>query len=176
MTEDLLPYNSTQAERSLSLATARIGSVPVDFQKNINPDTCSAEMLPWLAWAFHVDTWDSAWTETQKRNVIRSSFEVHRLKGTVGAVRRMASSFGAGIVVQEWFQQAPAGDPYTFNVFLSVPGISAGQAASIISAIASVKPVRSQINATLIEPASLIIAANAYIRTGTFRRVETYLN
>lgn len=176
MTKDLLPYNSSKAERSLSLATARLGNLPADFQKNINPDTCSPEFLPWLAWALHVDTWDNAWTETQKRNVIRSSFEVHKLKGTVGAVRRMAQSFGAGIIVQEWFQQTPAGDPYTFNVFLSIPGISSTYAASIITAIASVKPVRAQINATLIEPANLTIASNAYVTVGTFRRVVSQLN
>jgi phage tail P2-like protein len=110
---DLLPPNALPAERALSLATARVGDVPVPLGTLHDPATCPAALLPWLAWAESVDEWDSAWTEAQKRAVIAASREVHEKKGTAGALKLAIEALGSNIGIAEWFEQNPPGDPYT---------------------------------------------------------------
>ena len=77
-------------------ATARVSSVPVLVRESWNFDTCPAELLPWLAWAFSVDEWNVEWTESVKREVLRASFDVHRTKGTLAAVKRIFAALGFG--------------------------------------------------------------------------------
>lgn len=116
---DLLPYNATDAERALANTIARISDVPVLVREVWNPDTAPASVLPWLAWAFSVDDWDSNWTDAQKRNVIKQSVYSQRIKGTIGAVTRQLAALGYTIQILEWWQQVPEGQPYTFDVYIT---------------------------------------------------------
>ena len=113
---DLLPFNAFPAERALAMATARVGDVPNPIGALHNPATCPAALLPWLAWAESVDEWDPAWTEAQKRAVIAASRAVHEKKGTAGALQIAIDALEANIVIAEWFEQLPPGDPYTCTV------------------------------------------------------------
>lgn len=114
---NLLPPNSTSTETRLAQALATLGDLPVDIRSVRNPQTCPAHMLPWLAWDFSVDAWDTSWSEAQKRSVIASSIRVHRRKGTVGALKAAVAALGYdAIEVREWFQLEPQGEPYTFGV------------------------------------------------------------
>ena len=112
----LLPPSATHAEVAISRATARLADVPPMCRQMWDPATCPPSHLPWLAWAFSVDEWDSGWTDTQKRAVINASYTVHRHKGTVGAVRRALAALGYDTELSEWFQWLPQGEPYTFGV------------------------------------------------------------
>lgn len=112
---DLLPPNATAQERALSLATARAGTVPMHIGKVWNPQTCPAGILPWLAWALSVDDWQSNWTEQQKRDAIAASVQVHRVKGTIGAVRRALQALGYEVLVDE-----NTGTPYTFRLQVDI--------------------------------------------------------
>lgn len=114
----LLPPNASAQEHALAEAIARISDVPPLVRDVWNADTCPAAILPWLAWARSVDEWDSAWSEQQKRDAVKKSLAVHKKKGTIGAVRDALAAIGVNAVVTEWFNQSPAGDPYTFNVYL----------------------------------------------------------
>src|SRR5688500_13103717 len=107
---DLLPINATPAERAMEGATSRLTDVPVPPRSMWDADTCPAALLPWLAWAFSVDEWDSSWSEAQKRASIRGSVEIHQHKGTIGAVRDAVAALGVPAQVQEWFNLSPAGD------------------------------------------------------------------
>lgn len=175
MSTDLLPPNAAPQERALSLATARAGEVRVDVDKLWNPSGCPASILPWLAWALHVDEWDGNWTETQKRQVIAASFAVHKVKGTAGAVKRMAESFGAGVLITEWWQTTPQGAPHTFTALFSIPTVSADTQTSIIDAIGSVKPARSAMTAQVVQNADLPVAVPAFARFATFDRFTATL-
>lgn len=145
---DLLPANATSGERALSNAIERAGSVPVVVREAWNPDTCPANLLAWLAWAFSVDEWDPAWTDAQKRNVIKRSVEVHRYKGTVGAVHEALGALFVDARVQEWFNQIPSGDPYTFRILLEVDQVGADQAAfaSLFNVLERTKNLRSHLD------------------------------
>ena len=48
--------------------------------------------------------WSDAWPEAQKRAVIAASPMVHRLKGTLGAVRRALAAFDLESRIVEWWQ------------------------------------------------------------------------
>lgn len=116
---DLLPSNATDQERALAETTSRISDVPVVVREVWNPDTCPSNVLPWLAWAFSVDDWDTNWTDKQKRQVIKESVYSQRIKGTIGAVTRQLAALGYEIKILEWFQQEPEGTPYTFQVYIT---------------------------------------------------------
>lgn len=116
----LLPGNATQLERLAAEALAQIQRVPVPMRDLVNPDRCPLELLPYLAWAFSVDRWDSRWPESAKRRAIRSAFLIHTRKGTIGALRRVVEPLGYLIEVVEWFNTVPQGVPGTFALKIGV--------------------------------------------------------
>lgn len=89
----LLPPSSTALERALARTAGRFN--PASIVPTLwNPDTCPPAVLPYLAWALSVDEWDHGWSIEKKRAVIREAPEIHRRKGTLGAIRRSLSALG----------------------------------------------------------------------------------
>jgi phage tail P2-like protein len=82
----LLPPNATPLEHALAKAGA-MPHRPEEIRKLWNHRTCPLQLLPWLAWAWSVDEWDTAWTEAQQRAMVGASIKLHKKKGTVWAVR-----------------------------------------------------------------------------------------
>lgn len=91
----LLPPNSSPLERAVEAATTLGIETPINTLWN--PDECQADALPWLAWALHVDNWDEAATEAQKRDAIKQSIHLHRKKGTPWAVKRALATLGVEV-------------------------------------------------------------------------------
>lgn len=116
----LLPRNGSQLERLAAEALAQIQRTPIPLRLLWNPMLCPVEFLPYLAWAFSVDRWDSKWTEATKRAAIRASFYIHSHKGTIGALRRVVEPLGYLIEVMEWWQAVPEGVPGTFALKVGV--------------------------------------------------------
>lgn len=150
---DLLPCSASPQERAISEAIARLSDVPVLVREQWNPDTCPAALLPWLAWAFSVDEWNSAWSDEQKRGAIKASFYVHQHKGTIGAVKRALSALGFESQIVEWFNDTPEGIPYTFRVAVTVDqyGAEQEQLLPILSVVDSVKNLRSHLASVGVE-------------------------
>ncbi len=142
---ELLPPSSTPLERALANTVAKVSSVPTPARDLWNPDTCPVELLPWLAWAFSLDDWDVTWTEAQQRAAVKASYSVHRYKGTIGSVKDALQALGLGVQVQEWFNQIPAGDPYTYRLLLEVNqyGVSLAQLEKIQDVVDNAKNLRS---------------------------------
>lgn len=92
----LLPSSATPQERALDLATSRVGDVPAPIREIWNADTCPADKLVFLAWAFSVDEWDEAWSDEAKRATIRDAVEVQARKGSVWSIRRVLANAGYG--------------------------------------------------------------------------------
>lgn len=116
----LLPPSASQLEQLAAQALARIERVPIPIRDLVNPDRCPVDLLPYLAWAFSVDRWDSNWSEAAKRQVIKTSYYVHSRKGTIGALRRVVEPLGYLIEVLEWWQTVPEGVPGTFAIKVGV--------------------------------------------------------
>lgn len=114
----LLPPSAIHPERAQEQASSeQITDLDTDMVRKVkNPDTCPAHLLPWLAWEFAVDSWEEAWTEEEKRQVIRDAAYVHQHRGTAGAVRRSLSAVSLPTMVVEWWEDTPRKDPYTFRV------------------------------------------------------------
>ncbi|AXA58399.1 phage tail protein I [Pseudomonas thivervalensis] len=116
----LLPSNSTPLERQAAQALAQIQRVPIPLRTLYNPDLCPLPLLPYLAWAFSVDRWDSKWTEAAKRAAIRSAYYIHSRKGTIGSLRRVVEPLGYLIEIIEWWQTVPVGPRATFRLKVGV--------------------------------------------------------
>ncbi len=150
MATDLLPPNATKLERSVSLAAARVGAIPVDVLALWNPETCPIDLLPWLAWALSIDRWDADWSDARKRAAVATAIELQRTKGTRRSVEAVLSTFDDLLHLSEWFEHG--GDPHTFEVRLPVvttDGIAGGTRASrevveaIINDVSRTKPARA---------------------------------
>lgn len=144
---DLLPSSATPQERALDDATARIGDVPVPVRQVWDADTCPSSILPWLAWAFSVDTWPSGMSVDQQREAIKASVSVHQHKGTIGAVREALSALGIGMRIIEWWQESPAGAPYTFRIELTATQdpITLESMSRVFAVVGRTKNVRSHL-------------------------------
>lgn len=147
MSDSLMPPSATIVERAMEMAAARIESVPTPARHMWNPQTCPAQLLPWLAWAFSVDEWDTTWTEAQKRATIAASYNVHRRKGTIGAVKRALGALGLDIQIVEWFQETPKEDPYTFRIALGsgAEGAPQDKLLKLLAVLNSAKNLRSHL-------------------------------
>lgn len=93
MTSSLLPPGSSALERRLAQACSGISDLNVPLRDLWNPWKCPEKFLPYLAWAFSVDSWDENWSEQEKRTVVSESFWLHQRKGTIAAIRH---------VVEKW--------------------------------------------------------------------------
>lgn len=140
---DLLPPSATSQERSLALSAGRVSDVASPLRQLWNPDTCPVEILPWLAWALSVDTWNPNWSETTKRAVVRSAIATAKYKGTKKAVKDALQALGAGVVMVEWFEKSPVGDPHTFTINIVAQDTSIEAQAAMVSEIDRTKPLRS---------------------------------
>lgn len=128
-------------------AVARVSDVQVVVREVWNPDTCPENVLPWLAWAFSVDDWDTNWTTEQKRQTIKQSIVSQRIKGTTGAVKKQLAALGYDVQIVEWFKQSPAGEPYTFEIYITANQYPLSQAdlRKILQVIDTNKNLRSHI-------------------------------
>jgi phage tail P2-like protein len=120
--QPLLPSNSTPLELQAAEALAQIQRVPIPLRTLYNPDKCPLPLLPYLAWSFSVDRWDSQWPESAKRSAIRSAYYIHSRKGTLGSLRRVVEPLGFAIEIVEWWQTTPPGPRATFALNISVSG------------------------------------------------------
>lgn len=153
MTErSLLSNTSTRLERLAAQALAEIQRVPVPLRQLYDPDACPVELLPYLAWTFSVDRWDTAWPEAAKRAAIRSAYFIHQRKGTIGALRRVIEPLGYLIEVQEWWETLPPGTPGTFALKVGVldTGITEPMFQELIWLIDDAKPISRHMTRLLI--------------------------
>lgn len=149
----LLPPNATELERALEAVGLSVLDLPVPIDTLWNPDTISADLLPWLAWSLSVESWKPYWSDVIKRNRVKTAIDIARRKGTAKSVRDVVESFGGHVEIREWWQSEPKGVPHTFTLILTVP-TQGGQEASaefvddIIAEVRRTKPARSHFTFT----------------------------
>lgn len=139
----LLPSNRTPLEQALALVSMEKPALPDVLRRMNSPETCPVEFLPWLAIQRSVDRWNPEWSEPIKRKVIRDSFEVHKRKGTLAALRRVVEPFADIIDITEWHQLEPMGEPGTFSMSLALfeSGLSEQGLADLERIIGDTKPI-----------------------------------
>lgn len=162
----LLPNNATLEETALDETVARIGDVEVPTRSIWDPETCPADILPWLAWAFSVDRWDTEWSTEQKRSIIAASLRLHKRKGTPAAVKEVVGLiFGGGDVVEPWEAFLNA---HQFKIVTTGLLESAEAYDDLIRLVDTAKPVRSWLVAVQIKrSATNPLTWASYARTGS---------
>ena len=144
--KSLLPPNASQLLRDLESVFGNSFDLPTLNRYVVNPDLAPVHILPWLAWALSVDDWSDNWSEQVRRNVIKASVEVHRKKGTIGALKKALQAFNyTNVKVEEWFEYGA--DPYFFRVFFDVkePGFDVNILPQVQKVIESTKNARSHL-------------------------------
>lgn len=141
----LLPPNATKQEVAFAEVMARTSDVPVPFAEALDPMRTSEAMLPWLAWWFSVDAWSPQWPVYVRRQTVQQSLKIHRRKGTVGALLDAISAIGVPAEIEEWHQQSPRGEPYTFRVLVNsvVTPLLKNDLQRVLGAVESNKNLRS---------------------------------
>ena len=139
----LLPSNQTKLEQALAQVSAGDSELANVLRQMHSVDYCPASMLPWLAIQRSVDRWDPEWSEAIKRKMVKDSFEVHKRKGTVGALRRVVEPFAEIIDITEWHELEPMGPPGTFSMSLALfdSGLSDTAIAELERMISDTKPL-----------------------------------
>lgn len=147
----LLPPNATPLEAAFEGAfNLRLAGLdPAGISHVWRAALCAPAALPWLASALSVDHWDPDWPLSVRRAVVAAAPQVHRLKGTVTALKVSLATIGARARITEWFQQAPPATPGTFRALALVgsrwvtgePVMSAARIEAIRRAITMAAPV-----------------------------------
>lgn len=169
----LRPPNATPLETALAHTGSAVAGIPVPLATLWNPQTCPAALLPWLAWAVSVDVWDADWPDAVKRNVIARSYDVHRTKGTRGAVAAALEPLGVSLSIVEWFQRVPAGTPHTFTIRVAAGGgVNATLYRQIVATVDAVKPVRSHYDIIVATHTAAGIGMGAVVSAASFLRIR----
>lgn len=117
--QSLLSPNATKLLKDLEAVSSKSIDLQTLNRFVNNPNLAPANILPWLAWSLSVDDWDENWSIDVRRSVIKASVEVHRQKGTIGALKKALAAFNyQNIKIEEWFNYS--GDPYHFKVSLEI--------------------------------------------------------
>lgn len=169
----ILPPNATQLERALEELTGqRIDGIAVPLRDLWSAEHCPEDLLPWLAWALSIDQWDAAWPLHIRRARVASAIAIQRIKGTAKSVIDVVASFGGNVVLREWWQTTPPGDPHTFslNVALGGQGENVPSAAfieAVIAEVARTKPARAHFEFTVALSARVAVGLRGVARPAT---------
>ena len=179
MTNSLLPPNSTRLERALVAGAAGIVVVhaPADID---DPMSCPVEVLPWLAWGLSVDSWDSDWSDEDKRAAVAGSIELHRRKGTRMSVEIVLARFDQLARLIEWHEAVPRRTPHTFDIILPMvtgAGVAAGGRRTtaafvdaIVREVSRVKPLREHMTVVQSIVTAGFVGIQGTARVMTFQR------
>ena len=110
----MLPPNSSDFESAWETLISELLHSDQPIETLYNPALCPADMLPYLAWALSVDSWNPSWPDTIKRQVIAAAPELHRIKGTKAAVIQALASLNIEADYAEWHETGDA--PGTFQI------------------------------------------------------------
>lgn len=140
MSDRLLPTGSSSLEVAAAEALATLSTMNVPLRQLWNPQICPVQLLPYLAWAWSVDRWDSGWSESTKRAVVTAARYVHRHKGTIGAIRRVVEPLGYLIRVIEWWKTNETPGTFRLDVGVLDTGITEEMYNELERLIADAKP------------------------------------
>ena len=105
-------------------------------------DELSEEVIELLAWQWSVDFYDELKSLAEKRNAVKQSIAMHRIKGTRRAVELALHMVYTSGEVSEWFEYG--GRPYYFRVcFIEPENIRTEDVDRVIRIINAVKNTRS---------------------------------
>ena len=167
-TETLLPSNETGFLKAKELAYREVIPSHVD-SLDLNPMTCSEELLPHLAQVVQVLYWSELLTVEEQRLLIANSKMLHKHLGTPFAIKKVFELLDREAELVEWFQ-AEELEPYHFKVKLfdrNFKGYSKEHIEIFELMLETYKNVRSVLDEIeLHEEQSLKLFSSAFLATG----------
>lgn len=154
----LLPVNASNLLKDLENTSLRATELETLNRYVINPNLASVNILPWLAWGFSIDAWDDNWSEEIKREMIKNTISLHRIKGTRKAVQKALEIIGIFAQIIEWWETDPKMKVHTFHVVAYLNDnldksseiiIDLNTQKRLIDLIKNVKPARSHFSLKL---------------------------
>lgn len=118
----LLPPNSTVFERNVSKIAENNSKLAINIASIARIDDVPDGFLPFLAWQYSVDSWDSNWQPSLQRSLTKKSFRQHQKKGTITAIRQILEQFGYSATFVEWYQTNPQGVAGSFTLEVELNG------------------------------------------------------
>lgn len=119
---DILPHSFTSQRENAVLAEAITEMFRYVLEQTdvLDPSNPIPEMmLDIIAKEEHLDYYDDKLSAEQKQALIRSSWSVHRKKGTAQAIEDVVSIILDKAKIVEWFEYG--GDPYHFRIEIDGP-------------------------------------------------------
>lgn len=145
---DILPQNLLAdaqiyaAARALDDELQKVTAATRDALILPRIDELSEEVIDLLAWQWSVDFYDELKSLGEKRNAVKQSIAMHRIKGTRRAVELALHMVYTSGEVSEWFEYG--GQPYYFRVrFIEPENIRTEDVDRVIRIINTVKNTRS---------------------------------
>ena len=117
----LAPINDINLKIFDEICEERFKKLDLDVLLVTIIDNLPSDALPHLAEQYHItgnEGWLQALSETEKRNLIKSSIKMHRYKGTKYAIEEIFKTLNIVGNVEEWFNYG--GKPYYFKVILQI--------------------------------------------------------
>ncbi|HBQ2522385.1 TPA: phage tail protein I [Klebsiella quasipneumoniae] len=141
MNNSLMANGSSLLEQRAAEACAVISDLSVPLRDLWDPWKCPSKFLPYLAWAFSVDSWDENWSEAEKRSVIGEAFWLHQRKGTVAALRGVVEKMGYSLSITEWWAVADPAGTFRLETDVNDIGITSRMLDELTRLINETKPV-----------------------------------
>lgn len=145
---DILPSNLIADEQINAAAQAlddELQKVTVAIRETLilpRIDELPEAVVDLLAWQLHVDFYDELKSLAEKRNAVKQSIAMHRIKGTRMAVELALHMVYESGEVREWFEYG--GRPYYFRVcFIRTETIHMEDVDRVIRIVYAVKNTRS---------------------------------
>ncbi|MYF97778.1 phage tail protein I [Candidatus Poribacteria bacterium] len=115
------------------------GDIPV--RHLWNADTCPSEMLAYLecSMSVHGDAVD--FSETQRRNFIKKSLEIHKKKGTIGSIKAVVEALGYRLATMNGIREGTDGHWANYRIVMESP-LSIANANALEKLIEGTAPLR----------------------------------
>ncbi len=166
--QDILPPSISQDEnivamtKALDVSYQQLAGMIINVLIYSRIDELAEDVIDLLAWQFHLESYDLAYTLEEKRSMVKKAIELHKYKGTPWSVTeslKAAGFFDAEVVEYghnkydgsfkyDGSRRYDSPGPYLFRVILdtgSVKGINPATITRIRKCINDYKNVRSHL-------------------------------
>lgn len=126
-------------------------------------DKLPESVLDALAYDFNVEWYDYEGTLEEKRNTISGCMNIHKSKGTKGAILTALKSVYDDVQVQEWFEYG--GEPFHFKIIIKHSHSGFEKLTRLLQKVKYYKNARSYLDETIFEMDMSPPPATAYFGT-----------
>lgn len=146
------------------------GEIPV--RHLWNPDTCPPALLAYLECSMSVHGDAVEFSETQRRNFIKRSLDIHRKKGTIGSIKAVVEALGYRLATINGIREGTDGHWANFRIVMDSP-LSIANANALEKLIERTAPLRCNLTSFSSETVGAYDGSWQYDGTFTYGVITT---